>query len=712
MKVSAILVLALLTVSVRVVARPTLAPALRALASNPLLRGLPFPRYAEINHEHVTAAMQQLVQLVEEKIAVLENDDAPDFASLSAVMEEINIYISRIWAPVAHLYTVSSTAELRVAYEEALPQLTQLKQRLQQSPQIYRKLLALAQDTHLDTSQQRIVTSLLNEARAGGMSLRGEKQKRFNIIRKELAQLEMQFRNNSLDAIKDFQLILRVAEDCAGLNQDILQRASERYRQVTGDESNAAEGPWLITLDYASYVSFMSYSTRRDLRELLYRERSRLASTAPYDNAPLIKRILQLRREKAQLLGFANHAELVLSQKMAGEPARVRQFLDELHAAGYARSLAEFEQLSAYAAANGGPTKLEPWDVMMWERLLREEHLRIDMEELRKYFPLPHVLEKMFALFGKLFGIGIEENPSAVQVWHPDVKFFQVHDADGTHIASLYLDLFSRPQSKSAGAWKITCNDRNLHQGALELPLCSIVANFAPPVADTPALLSFGEMKTLFHEFGHALHVMLTTVEYGSLAGTNGVERDAVEMPSNLMENFLYIDSIIQSLSRHIDSGEPLPSQLLVNLSAAKNFLAARNFQHQLFLSYLDLQLHTDFDAETQDPFTLMREIAAKTLPMPDAIGDNHLNNFLHLFAVGYDVNYYGYAWGEMMAADAFELFKANGFDDEGLRRSGQRYRDTVLAAGGSKHPLDIFRELRGRAPSVQAFLKNHGLTE
>ena len=444
----------------------------------------------------------------------------------------------------------------------------------------------------------------------------------------------------------------------------------------------------------------------------IYQARVSIASAAPHDNTPLIKRILQLRKEKAQLLGFPNHAALVLSTKMAGDAVQVRQLLDELHRVGYQRSIAEHEQLSAYAAEHGGPEKLEPWDIPYWERAMEEAQFRIDTEKLRRYLPFPHVLQETFALLGKLFGISVEETTADVQVWHPDVKFYQVYDTNNKHIASFYLDPYSRPQNKSEGAWVSPCNDRSLINGKLQIPLCIVVAGFAPPIGNEPALLSFDDVQYLLHELGHAVHVMLTMVDYGEVAGLNGVELDAIEMPSGLMENFLDIDIIVKDISRHIDSDKPLPPHLLAQLHTAKNFRAASSLQRQLFLSYLDLQLHDDFDPDTQDLFALVHEIASKTLPAPLRADSRFLNSFEHIFSIGYDVNYYGYMWGELLAADAFELFKENGFDDEGLRRSGRKFRDTVLAVGGSKPARDIFIELRGRLPSAQALLKSYGLVE
>ena len=470
-------------------------------------------------------------------------------------------------------------------------------------------------------------------------------------------------------------------------------------------------GPWLITLDYPSYEPFMEFSERRDLREQVYRAYISIAAQKPHDNTPFIQRILQLRQEQAKLLGFPHHAASVLSTQMAGNVDNAKQLLDELHAVGYPNMLKEREQLNAYAAANGGPAELAPWDVSYWERKLKEEQLDLSVEKLREYFPLPKVLDGLFGLLSKMFGISIKESPTEVQVWHDDVKFYDVHDADGTHIASFYFDPYSRPQNKRSGAWKSNCNPRQVRGGHVEMPVCHVVANFTPPTGDIPALLSTREVITLFHEFGHAMHELLTTVDYRDIAGTN-VERDAVEMPSKLMESFMYVDSIIPTISAHIETGKPLPLDMLARLQQLKNFRVASGLQHQLFYSVIDLQLHSDFNPDTQDPLALMREIYEQVLAVPPLDTDRFLNHFSHIFAGGYHANYYSYRWGEVLAADVFAMFVENGLDDEGLQHSGRLFRDIVLAVGGSKPSQEIFLELRGRMPAARELLKSYGLVE
>ena len=680
--------------------------------ANPLLRFTTLPLYAEITHEHVVEAMQHLVTLTEEKIAEIEQDEATDFDSLFEKLGEIDIYESRIWSPIRHLNNANQSDDLQKAYDVVEPQMVALELQLAQHPVIYRKLLALEQDASLNAVQQRMVQLRLNAARKLGIELTGEARERFNVISEELTQLGTKFSNNTLKVIKDFEMILRDKEEVSGLPARVLQQAAERYQQVKGEEASADAGPWLITLDAPSYRPFMEYSEQRDLRERLYRAYISIAAEEPYDNTPLIKSILQLRQEKAQLLGFPDHAALVLSTKMAGNATNVRQLLDELHEVGHSRSIEERQQLIDYAVAQGWQEEFAPWDTSYWVRKMKEEQLNIDNEVLRQYFPLPQVLGGLFALLHKMFGVNIKENTAAVQVWHDDVKFYQVHDADGTHISSFYFDPYSRPQTKRSGAWHNSLNSRRVSNNTVELPVSHISANFSPPTADKPALLSMYEVTTLFHEFGHAMHALFSTTEYGEVSGTRGVERDAVEMPSNLMEYLVYRAEVMPTISAHVDNGDPLPTEMQQDLRRAENFRAASFLQTQLFFSYIDLLLHTDFNPDRQEPLALMHQVASQTLAVPLLAEDHFINNFNHIFSIGYDVNYYGYEWGEVLAADALELFVENGFDDEGLQRSGRTFRDTVLAVGGSKHPQDIFIELRGRLPSAQALLRKYGLVE
>ena len=705
------IVLLLLVVAL-CVARPALGRrSLSVFAANQLLHGAGLPRYAELRPEYITEAVRQLVRLKKEKIKAIERDEKTDFDALFAALDELAAYDQRVSLLIWHLQDVGRGEKLIAAYYRALWRNALPRLRLTLNPVIYRKLLVLEKDENLTVEQRRMVQLQLGGERDKGVALGlgvwG--QVYFRLIGKQLNQLLGKFSRNVSRATKNFQLILRDKDEAAGLPASFLARAAQNYERVVGETASAEAGPWLVTLDFGSYKPFMDYSERRDLREKVYRAFISIASRESYDNTPLIKRVLQLRKEKAQLLGFSNHTARVLSTKMLSDADKVMHLLDDLHAAFYEFDMKEHQQLSAYAESHGWEGKLEPWDMFLWQRKLLEERFVIDTEELLHYFPLPHVLDGLFTLLGKLFSLSITENTAAVQTWHPDVKFYQVHDADGTHIGSFYFDPYHRP-NKSRGAWVSFCRNRRVSDGVLEVPVCSVITNFSPPAGGKPTLLDMYELGALFHEFGHAMHVLLTTVDYGALVGMQAVERDASEMPSMLMEKFVYLDNVISTISAHVETGEALPVEIQTRVHAAHKLYSAYRFQKVLLLSYLDLQLHSDFNPDTQDLLVLVRDVATRMQAVPLFGANLVINSLEHVFGGGYDASLYSYLWGEVLAAEVFALFRENGFDDEGLRRSGRKYRDTVLAVGGSKHPRDIFIELLGREPSVKALLKEYGL--
>ena len=703
----------LLLVFVLCVARPALGRrSLSVFAANQLLHGAGLPRYAELRPEYITEAVRQLVRLKKEKIKAIERDEKTDFDALFAALDELAAYDQRVSLLIWHLQDVGRGEKLIAAYYRALRRNALPRLRLTLNPVIYRKLLVLEKDENLTVEQRRMVQLQLGGERDKGVALGlgvwG--QVYFRLIGEKLNQLLGKFSRNVSRATKNFQLILRDKDETTGLPTSFLVRAAQSYERVTGEAASAETGPWLVTLDFGSYKPFMDYSERRDLREKVYRAFISIASREPYDNTPLIKRVLQLRKEKAQLLGFSNHTARVLSTKMLSDADKVMHLLDDLHAAFYEFDMKEHQQLSAYAESHGWEGKLEPWDMFLWQRKLLEERFVIDTEELLHHFPLPHVLDGLFTLLGKLFSLSITENTAAVQTWHPEVKFYRVHDADGTHIGSFYFDPYRRPNKSPGAAWVSTCRNRRVRGGVAEIPVCNVVTNFLSPTEAKPTLLEMYEIETLFHEFGHAMHVLLTTVDYGALVGMQAVERDASEMPSMLMEKFVYLDNVISTISAHVETGEALPVEIQTRVRAAHKHRVTSRLLTMLYYSRLDLQLHSDFDPDTQDLLALIREVAKHTRAAPLFDANLVINSLEHVFGGGYDASLYSYLWGEVLAAEVFALFRENGFDDAGLQRSGRKYRELVLAAGGSKHPRDIFIELLGREPSVKALLREYSL--
>ena len=681
------------------------------MPSNPLLQNAAFPHFDAIKPSHVEAAIARLVALVQETLQQLEDSPDGSFDQLYTHLDTISLHKQRIWLPIAHLQSVSNSEELRVVFHQVLPQVVQLELQLGQNETIYRKLHKLAESKDLTAVQRRIVDLRLRRMDLEGVSLQGEKQKRFNVISQELSQLSEQFANNDLDAVKKYQLVLRQQEDLSGLPPGARQLAAQAYHQAVKQEVSAETGPWLITLEQPSFLPFMEYSERRDLRARLYRAQIARAAHAPHDNTELINKILRLRREAADILRFPNFATMNLSTKMAGKPEAVQELLDALQRVCHPPGKEEHAELTAYAQEHGFDGALQQWDVAYWARRMKEERFDLDKEQLRRYFPLPKVLEGMFTLANKLFGITVQRDDAAVPRWHQDVSFYQVYSEDGEQIAAFFLDPYSRPQSKMGGAWMNRAVSRRRATDGLELPACYIVCNFTPPLGDQPALLDFYEVITLFHEFGHGLHNMLTTMDYAAVAGGNGVEWDAIELPSQFMENFCYLESVIKDISAHVDSGETLPPAMLAQLQNSKNFRVASAVLRQLSLSRTDLQLHETFDPDgTDDPFALMQRVAAETQILPPLAEDRFLCSFSHIFAGGYAAGYYSYKWAEVLSADAFALFKEQGFSDAQLRSNGCHYRDSILAPGGSVHPAELFQRLRGRPPRTAALLEDYGL--
>ena len=674
------------------------------MSSNPLLQNETHPDFEAVEPIDIEEAVDQLVKLVEEQLKEIEGLADGSFDALYTHLNTIDLHLQRVWLPVLHLLAVNNSEQLRLVHSKVLPKIVEMNLQLEQHETIYRKLHALAERKDLTDVQRRIVDLRLREMDLRGVSL--QDKTRFDAIEQELSQLSQQFANNVLDAGKKYQLVLNKQQEIAGLPRDALQLAAQNYRQAFDQETSAETGPWLITLEEPSYIPFMEYSTRRDLRERLYRAKISRAGHPPHDNSELINRILCLRKEKASILGFPNFATMNLSTKMAGTPEAVKGLLDELHGACQARGKEEHAELCTYAQQHGFDGTLQWWDVNYWARRMKEDLFDLDKDRLRRYFPLPKVLEGMFALANKLFGIRVQHDNESVARWHKDVSHYKVYNKAGEQIASFFLDPYSRPQTKRGSAWMNSAVSRRRSTEGLELPVCYVCCNFTPPLGDKPSLLDFNEITTLFHEFGHSLHAMLTTVDYAEVAGTRGIEWDAIELPSQFMENFCYLDSVIRDISAHVDSGESLPVDMMRRLQKSKNFRIASKMLRVLSLSRIDLQLHETFTPETDDPTALMQRVMTETQIMPPVSEDRTLCSLMHIFTYNYASSLYSYVWSKVLSADAFAMFKERGFTDDQLHNNGRHFCDTILTQGGSIHPAKLFERLRGRQPSTKALLE------
>jgi oligopeptidase A len=696
---------------------------LASTSENPLLIGKGLPPFDAILPEHVVPAMTQLLMELEEELTQLEATVQPTWSSVVETSERISDRLSWAWGIVSHLMGVKNSPDLRQAHEAVQPQVVQFYNRFSQSRPLYEATKALRHSAawhSLDEAQQRIVASSIRNAELSGVGLEGEVKERFNQIQTRLAELSSRFSNNVLDATKAFQLLLTQPEDVVGLPPSLLNLAAQSAIAAGHTAATPETGPWLITLDYPSYLPFLQHSQRRDHRETVYRAAVSRASSGELDNTALIEEILALRQEEANLLGFASYAELSLASKMAPNVAAVEELLDELRQASYDAARQDLADLCAFAASQNAPeaSDLKHWDMAFWSERRREALFDFKAEELRPYFPFPQVLDGLFGLVQRLFGITVTPADGLAPVWHSDVRYFQIADETGAPIAYFYLDPYSRPSEKRGGAWMDVCIGRAkfIEDGLpkTRLPIAYLICNQTPPVGDQPSLMTFGEVATLFHEFGHGLQHMLTTVDYASAAGIENVEWDAVELPSQFMENWCYDRPTLFGMARHYKTGEPLPEQYYQKLLAAKNYMSGSAMLRQLHFSYVDLELHHRYQpGGTETPDAVRRRVAQTTTVVPPLPEDAFLCAFSHIFAGGYAAGYYSYKWAEVLSADAFAAFEDAGLDNEAaIAATGRRYRDTVLALGGSRHPMEVFKAFRGREPSTVALIRHSGLVK
>ena len=698
-----------------------------------ILRGEGLPEFEAITPGAVSAHIPQLIQELESELTSLEDQlagalEGGDSLSWSMVMDPLQRLGERLrwsWGVVSHLNGVCNSPELREAHADQQAAVVQFGNRAGQSKVIYGALEQLHQQSdQLDGAQRRILAAERRDMQLRGVGLSGSEQDAFNNASQELAELSTRFGNQVLDATNGWTLKLSEREQVDGLPSSLLDQLAQAARQAGEEEASAEAGPWLLGLDMPRYAPFLKYSLRRDLREQVYRAHVSRASGqtgSELNNWPLIERILILRGEQARRLGYANWAEVSLAAKMADSESTVEALLEELRAAAYPAAQQELEALAACARRHGAPEAgdLKPWDVSYWAEKLRQESFELDSEALRPYFPLPRVLEGLFALCSRLFGITIEAADGEAPVWHNDVRYFRILEGEqagsdaGTPIAGFYLDPYSRPGSKRGGAWMDECLVRSRRaDGTPVLPVAYLICNQSPPVGGTPSLMTFEEVETLFHEFGHGLQHMLTTVERAQAAGINGVEWDAVELPSQFMENWCYDRATLMGMARHWQSDEPLPQEEFRKLLAARTFMGGSATLRQVHFALVDLKLHSQWQPGSgQSPEELRRQIAATTTVLAPIDEDAFLCCFGHIFAGGYAAGYYSYKWAEVLSADAFSAFEEVGLEnEEQIRKTGRRFRDTVLSLGGSLDPKEVFEAFRGRQPSSDALIRHSGL--
>jgi oligopeptidase A len=668
---------------------------------NPLLDFSGLPRFTELKPAHVAPAVDQLLAAGRQTVEQVMNATVA-WDSFVAPLEDANERIGRAWGQVAHLHAVLDSPELRDAYNANLPKITQYWTELGQNQQLfekYKQLAASPEFRSLSPARKRIVENALRDFRLGGAELPAEKKARFAKIQEELARSGSRFSENLLDATKAFSIVVDETRT-GGIPPDVLDAARE-------EAEKEGKSGYKFTLHAPSYLPVMQYADDRKLRETMYRESVTRASEfgkPEWDNTALVTRIVELRREQAELLGYRNYAELSLVPKMADSPQQVLAFLEDL--ARRARPFAEKDvaELREFARRELRLEKLEAWDVAYVSEKLRVERYAFSEQEVKQYFPEEVAVQGLFRVAETLYGIRIQ--PAEAPRWHEDVRFYEIRDTEGAMVGQFYMDLYAR-DTKRGGAWMDDAITRRRKGNALQTPVAYLTCNFSRPVGNRPALFTHDEVLTLFHEFGHGLHHLLTRVDDLGVAGLNGVEWDAVELPSQFMENFCWEWDVLRHMTRHIDTGAPLPRELFDKMVAAKNFQSGLAMLRQLEFAVFDMRLHAEH-VPGRTALTLLDEVRRQVAVLHPPAYNRFPNNFSHIFAGGYAAGYYSYKWAEVLSADAYSFFEEHGVLD---RTSGERFRDEILAVGGSRPAAESFRAFRGREPTVDALLRHNGMT-
>mmetsp|Transcript_39638 Transcript_39638/g.40404 ORF Transcript_39638/g.40404 Transcript_39638/m.40404 type:complete len:760 (+) Transcript_39638:49-2328(+) len=698
-------------------------------SQTPLLEQKGLPKFKEITPEHVKPSIEKCLTKTKADFSqfedVLRNPQNGetwgkrrleyDYESVIEELEKIQSPLSYSWGVVGHLMGVKNSDALREAHQAVQPNVIEVVQSFGQSQPLFHALKALKDRMSiwkdLDEAQRRVIISSIRGMENAGVGLEKEQREQFNKLSLEQSELSTKFSNNVLDSTKAFKLTLTNKHDIEGLPKSALGFAAQQAVENGQKDATEENGPWLFTLDMPSYLPCMQHLKNREVREKLYRAYNTRASSGEMDNSNIIQRILQIKKEKAILLGYKNYAELSLASKMAPSVDSVLNLTEMLTKAAYPAAQRELETLQEFAKSQGHEGDLKLWDVTYWSERLREQKYEYEEEALRAYFPLDSVLTGLFELAERLFGVTVTPADGETEVWHESVRFFHINDkSTGEHIASFFLDPFSRPAEKRGGAWMDVCIGKS--KALNRKPVAYLVCNGSPPVGEKPSLMSFSEVSTLFHEFGHGLQHMLTRIEHADAAGINNVEWDAVELPSQFMENWCYDKSTLFGFAKHYKTGETIPVELFEKVKAAKDFHAGMQMLRQNLFGSIDMELHSTYDPHgSTSPFDIYQKVAPKYSVIPPLPEDRFLNAFGHIFAGGYSAGYYSYKWAEVMSADAFGAFEDAGLDDEeAVQKTGRRFRETVLAMGGGKHPSDVFRAFRGRDPSPDALLRHSGL--
>ncbi|MEH6585586.1 MAG: oligopeptidase A [Halioglobus sp.] len=674
--------------------------------TNPLLEPSELPAFSQIETGDIEPAISQLIERNKQSIeALLSATDHYTADNLLHPIEDLDDELSRVFSPVSHLNSVCNSDALRESYNACLPLLSEYGTWMGQHQRLFQAYSQIAegeQAQQLDAAQLKALNNALRDFRLAGVALPEDKKQRYGELKKRLSELGSKFGENVLDATNAWSRQV-TEKELAGLPDTALAGAKQAAQQAGLED-------YLINLEFPSYYPVLTYCDNAELRQEVYQANCTRASdqgphAGQWDNSKVMAETLDLRRELAELLGFANYAELSLATKMADTPAQVVEFLEQLAAKSRQQALDEWQAVQAFARDEFNATTVNAWDVGYYSEKLREQRYKVSQEDIRPYLPVNRVLPGLFEVVHRLYGIAVEEVVD-FDNYHPDAKLYNLL-SDGKLIARFYLDLYARPK-KQGGAWMDDCRVRRLREDQLQLPVAYLVCNFTPPVGDAPALLTHNELTTLFHEFGHGLHHMLTQQTVAAISGINGVAWDAVELPSQFLENWCWEPEALAFISGHHETGEPLPQALLDKMLAAKNFQSAMQLARQLEFSLFDFQLHSSWqggDASTVQ--SLLDEVRSRVGVIPAPQYNRFQLGFSHIFAGGYAAGYYSYKWAEVLSADAFSRFEEEGiFNAE----TGAAFLREVLAVGGSKEPMEAFVAFRGREPDIEPLLRHCGI--
>ncbi|MEX2523759.1 MAG: oligopeptidase A [Gammaproteobacteria bacterium] len=676
--------------------------------NNPASGQQPLPRFSEISIDNIEPQLNRLLDENRKTLAaLLDENDHYTWDNLIAPLEEMDERLNRFWSPVSHLHSVKDSDALRLAYNACLPKLTDYETEMGQNVRLYRACKQIAEGGEyqgMDPARKKIIDNLLRDFRLSGVDLDEEKKQRYRDIQQKLSKAETTFEENLLDATHGWSKHITDENRLRGLPPSALNLAAQNAREQNKDG-------WLLTLDIPSYLPVMQYAGDGELRHEMYeafvtRASEQGPTAGQWDNSNIMVEILNLRAQLAELLDFSNYADYSLARKMADSPDTVMEFLQNL--ARHSRPVAqqEYQELIAFARDSDNVESLNAWDMAFYSERLRQHRFAFSQEELRPYFPVPQVIDGLFQVVNKLYGLEIRER-KGVDTWHPDVTFYDIFNEDGSLRGSFYLDLYAR-RHKRGGAWMDECLVRKRIGEAAQVPVAYLTCNFTPPVDGEPSLLTHDEVTTLFHEFGHGLHHMLTLIDYPSIAGINGVPWDAVELPSQFMENWCWERESLDLFARHYKTGDPLPQDLLEKMQRARNFQSGMQMVRQLEFSLFDFRLHLEPPpADSSDIQKLLDQVRQEVAVVVPPDYNRFQHSFSHIFAGGYAAGYYSYKWAEVLSADAFSKFEENGIFD---RRTGDQFLHCILEQGGARDPMELFVEFRGRRPTIDALLRHSGI--